>query len=36
MGYMEDPYLSFAENDHCFFRDAHDHGIRGGALAALG
>lgn len=36
MGYMENSYLSFAENDHCFFRDAYDHGIRGGALAALG
>ncbi len=36
MEYTEDPYLSFAENDRRFFRDAYDHGIRGGALAALG
>ena len=36
MGYTEDPYLSFAENDRRFFRDAYDHGIRGGALAVLG
>ena len=36
MGYTEDPYLSFAENDRRFFRDAYDHGIRVGALAPLG
>lgn len=29
-------YLDFAENDYCFFRQAYDANISGGALASLG
>lgn len=36
MGEGMNSYLSFAENDYLFFRQAYDTGNKGSALAALG
>lgn len=36
MGHSMNSYIDFAENDYLFFRQAYDHGYKGGPLASLG